>query len=144
MPGRFEKNGIRFQYPENWALEEEETETGWTVFVQSPNTAFFLLSYDEDMPPREQVLESTLEALRVDYPDLELEERVQSLAGQPALGYDIQFTSLDLTNTCWTRAFYTDNATVLVMWQAADLDLEKTEPVLRAMCVSLEVNEEAI
>jgi hypothetical protein len=142
MPGRFAQHGIRFQYPENWRLEQEETDNGWTVTVQSPGTAFFLLSCDEDMPSTEQVLETTLEALRSDYPDLEVTNELETLAGQPAAGHDIQFTSLDLTNTCWTRSFYTDNGTVLVMCQVADLDLDVAEPVLRAMCASLEVDED--
>jgi hypothetical protein len=142
MPGKFEQQGIRFLYPENWRLEKEESENGWSVTVQGPNTAFFLLSYDEDMPPTEQVLETTLDALRADYPDLEVDDRVETLAGQPAVGHDIQFTSLDLTNTCWTRSFYTDSATVLVMCQATDLDLDEAEPVLRAISTSLQVDEE--
>jgi hypothetical protein len=142
MAGQFEQQGVSFQYPENWRLEKEETETGWTVTVQSPNTAFFLLSYDEEMPPMEQVLETTLEALRSDYPDLEVYDQLETLAGQPAAGHDIQFTSLDLTNTCWTRSFYTDHATVLVMCQLTDLDLDIAEPVLRAICASLAVDDE--
>jgi hypothetical protein len=140
MPGRFDHQGIHFQYPENWRLEREDTETGWTVTVQSPNTAFFLLSYDADMPLTEQVLEATLTALRADYPDLEVYDRTERLAEQPAVGHDIQFTSLDLTNTCWTRSFYTDQGTVLVMCQATDLDLELAEPVLKAICASLQVD----
>jgi hypothetical protein len=142
MAGQFEQQGVRFQYPENWRLEKEEAETGWTVTVQSPNTAFFLLSYDEEMPPTEQVLETTLEALRSDYPDLEVYDQLETLAGQPASGHDIQFTSLDLTNTCWTRSFYTDHATVLVLCQLTDLDLDIAGPVLRAICASLAVDEE--
>ena len=142
MPGRFEQQGVRFQYPENWRLEKEESESGWTVTVQSPNTAFFLLSYDEDMPSPEQVLETTLDALRSDYPDLEVYDRMETVAGQPAVGHDIQFTSLDLTNTCWTRSFYTDNATVLVMCQTSDLDLEESEPVLKAISASLQIDDE--
>jgi len=142
MPGRFDQHGIHFRYPENWRLDQEETDSGWTVTVQSPGTAFFLLSYDGEMPPPEQMLETTLEALRSDYPDLEVSDQLETLAGQPAVGHDVQFTSLDLTNTCWTRSFYTDSGTVLVMCQAADLDLDEAEPVLRAICASLQVDDD--
>ena len=74
MARQFEEEGIRFRYPEDWQLEREETESGWTVTLQSPSpgTAFLLLSYDGDMPTPEEMLESTLEALRSDYPDLEV------------------------------------------------------------------------
>ena len=142
MAERFESNGICFLYPENWRLEREETDTGWTVLLQSPDTAFFLLSLDEDGPETERVVNTTLEALREDYEDLEADECVDSLAGQPAVGHDIRFTSLDLTNTCWTRSFYSSGGTVLVLCQSNDLELEKNEPILRAMCASLEVDDE--
>src|SRR5205807_10104775 len=99
MAQRFENNGISFLYPENWRLEREENDTGWTVLVQSPDTAFFLLSLDEDGPDSGHMARTALEALREDYPDLEADDAVASLAGQPAVGHDIRFTSLDLTNT---------------------------------------------
>ena len=142
MVGQFDEQGIHFRYPETWNLEREETESGWTVYLQSPSTAFLLLSYDEEMPNPEEILEATLEALRSDYPDLEVYDRVESVAGQMAVGHDIQFTSLDLTNSCWTRSFCTDNATVLLLWQANDLDLEEAEPVFQAIRASLEVEED--
>ena len=141
MSALFEQDGIRFLYPENWRLEREETDTGWTVSLQSPQTAFLLLSLDEDMPSTEQVVETALAALREEYPDLEADACVDSVAGQPAIGHDIRFFSLDLTNTCWTRSFYSPQGTVLLMWQANDLELEAHEAVLRAITASLEVED---
>jgi hypothetical protein len=141
MSASFDEDGIRFRYPENWELTQEESDTGWTVSVQSPDTAFFLLSYDTDMPDVGQMAETALEALRADYPELEAEEIVESLAGQPAMGHNIRFFSLDLTNTCCTRSFYCDTGTILVMWQANDLELDRMEPIFRAICASLKVEE---
>ena len=142
MAERFEHDGVCFQYPENWRLEREDSDTGWTVMLQSPDTAFFLLSLDEDGPGCEQMANTALDALREDYPDLEAEDCVDSLAGQPAIGHDIRFTSLDLTNTCWTRSVYSAGGTVLVMCQLNDLERELNEPVLRAICASLELADE--
>jgi hypothetical protein len=141
MPRLFQEGGIRFLYPDNWKLTRENAETGWTVSVQSPETAFFVLTHDEDMPETSYVTETVLEALRADYPDLEADEVLESLAGQPALGHNLRFFSLDLTNTCCTRSFYSDTGTVLVMWQANDLELEYVEPVFRAILGSLRVEE---
>jgi len=139
---RFDEGGIRFQYPENWQLEREEHDNGWTVSVQSPSTAFFLLTVNGEGIPPEQMADTILEAMRADYPDLEADERIEALAGQPSFGHDMHFTSLDLTNTCWTRSLYCPEGTALVMWQTDDLELETNEPVLRAMCASLEVDDE--
>jgi hypothetical protein len=142
MAAQFDEGGIRFRYPENWRLEREENDSGWTVSVQSPGTAFMLVALREDMPSTENVAETALEALREEYPDLEADDCVDSLAGQPAVGHDIRFFSLDLTNTCWTRSFYSANGTVLVLCQANDLELDDHGPILRAMCASLEVDDE--
>ena len=59
-----------------------------------------------------------------------------------AVGHDIQFFSLDLTNTCWTRSIDSAIGTLLVLCQSNDLELEEYEPVLRAICASLTVEEE--
>jgi hypothetical protein len=137
----FQADGIRFQYPDNWRLTREDAETGWTVSVQSPDTAFFLLTFDDQMPEIDQVVQTVLDALRADYPELEADDALESLAGQPAMGHDIRFFSLDLTNTCRTRCFYSETGTILAMWQANDLELDAVEPVFQAICKSLQVVE---
>jgi hypothetical protein len=142
MAARFDDGGIRFQYPENWRLEREDNDTGWTVSIQSPGTAFMMVCLREDLPTPDQLADAALDALRDDYPDLEADDCVDSIAGQPAIGHEIRFISLDLTNTCWTRTFYTSEGTVLVLCQASDLELEQHEQVLRAICKSLEVDQE--
>ena len=141
MPLVFQADGIRFQYPDSWRLTREDAETGWTVSVESPETAFFMLTFDDQMPDVGLVAQTVLDALRADYPDLEAEDAVESIAGQPALGHDIRFFSLDLTNTCRTRSFYSDAGTILVMWQTNDLELDEVEPVFRAICASLRLEE---
>ena len=133
----FHQDGLTFRYPFNWSLDREDMEGGWTVLVQSPGTAFVVVSFDPNLPTTEEMVEVALEALRADYPDLESEPRVETLAGQMAVGHDVRFFSLDLTNTAWLRCFYTDAGTVLVLCQSSDLDLEQNEPVLRAVCASL-------
>jgi hypothetical protein len=138
----FEDMGVRFKFPENWQLEREDNETGWTVSLQSPDTAFLMLSLREDMPSTNSMAETALAALKEEYPDLEADDCVESVAGQPAVGHDIRFFSFDLTNTCWTRSFYSSRGTVLVLCQLNDLEIEKNEPVLRAICASIEVDDD--
>jgi hypothetical protein len=142
MVETYEEEGIRFRFPENWRLEREDNEAGWTVSLQSPETAFVTIGLYQDMLDAEGMAETALAAMRDDYPDLEAEDRVDSLAGRPAIGYDIRFFSFDLTNTCWIRSFYCSRGTVVVMCQVNDLEVEKNEPVLRAICASLEVDDD--
>jgi hypothetical protein len=135
----FHADGISFRYPENWTLEREEAEGGWMVSVQSPDTAFIVLSCDNGMPDKEDVAETTVEALKEEYPGLEAEASVENIAGRLAVGHEMHFISLDLTNTCWTRCFNTESGTVLLMCQTDDQELETNGPVLKAICESLQV-----
>ena len=141
MAALFERDGIRFRYPETWQLEREESANGWTVSLQGPGTAFLILSVDLDTPEVDAVAETALAALRDDYPDLEADSYVDTVAGQPAVGHEIRFFSFDLTNTCWTRSFYAGGGTCLLMWQVNDLELEQSEDILRAICASVEVDD---
>jgi hypothetical protein len=40
------------------------------------------------------------------------------------------------------RSFHTNEGTILLLWQATDLELEKLEPVLKAICKSMVVEED--
>lgn len=140
MVAQFDEAGIHFKYPENWRLDREETEAGWTWLLQSPETAFLLLSLREDLPKPEDLAKTALAVLREDYPGLEADDCVTTLAGRPAVGHDIRFFSLDLTNTCWTRSFLSPGGTVLVMCQINDLEWERSGLVLQAICASLRVD----
>ena len=142
MPAMFHEDGIRFRYPENWKFDRQQNDEGWTVTLQSPETAFMLVSLREDLPDPTELAETALDALKEEYQDLEADDCVDTVARQPAVGHDIRFFAFDLTNTCWTRSFYTSHGTVLLMCQVNDLELSTNEPVLRAICVSLEVDEE--
>ena len=141
MTQEYQADGISFRYPDDWRLARGESEDGWTVLLQSPGTAFMTLSCDYSGATTEEVAGVALEALQAEYPNLESEPRVDTLAGQMAIGHDIQFISLDLTNSCWTRSFYSEEGPILVLCQTNDLELEEYEPVLRAICASLKVEE---
>jgi hypothetical protein len=137
MAAEFHEDGISFRYPENWELEREGYESGWTVSVQSRDTAFLTVTFDADAPDIGRMADSALESLRSEYPDLEAEPKVESIAGQPAVGHDVRFFSFDLTNTAGIRAFRGEAGTVLLLWQFNDLEQVRSEPVLKAICASI-------
>jgi len=142
MSQDYQEEGISFRYPDNWRLDREESADGWTVLLQSPGTAFLTLTCDHSGASTEEITAAALDALRADYPTLEASPQVETIANQMAMGHDIQFFSLDLTNTCWTRSLYSDAGAVLVLCQVNDTELEEYEPILRAICASLKVEEE--
>jgi hypothetical protein len=133
----FNEDGLSFSYPDDWQLEREPTSEGWTVSLQSPGTAFAVIRLERDMPTTEEVALAALEALKEDYPSLEAESAIDMLAGEMAIGHDIQFFTLDLGTTCWTRSFYGAAGTMLVLCQVSDIDQETYEPALRGICASM-------
>ena len=142
MMNQFAQDGVSFRYPGDWQIDQDEVEQGWTIVVQSPSTAFVMITYDDTMPDIEGMAETALEALRSEYPTLEAEPRIEALAEQRAVGHDINFFSLDLPVTCWTRSLYAGTGSLLVLCQASDIDLESAKPMLQAICGSLVVAEE--
>jgi|SRR5579875_899264 hypothetical protein len=141
MTQHYQADGVSFDYPDDWQLSREESIDGWTVLLQSPGTAFLTLTCDQSGATTEEIVAAVLDALKDEYPTLEVQAKVDTLAGQMAVGHDIQFISLDLTNTCWTRSIYSADGVLLILCQCNDLELEQYEPVLRAICASLTVEE---
>lgn len=141
MSQQFHEDGISFFCPDGWALEREESQDGWTVTLKSPGTAFAVVSLERGMRPAEDMAAEALEALRADYPDLDAENAIEPIAGDLALGHDIEFFRFDLPVTAWTRCFYGPAGTVLVLCQVGGPDEEEYEPALRGICASMRSEE---
>ena len=139
----FERDGIRLAYPENWELQFEAGEDGgWTAMIQSPDTAFLLMSLQPQAGDPAELADQTLETLKAEYQELDDENRVETLAGRVAIGHDIDFLTLDAAITCRTRCVETLAGPLLLMAQVSEFDIERNDPVLRAMAASLAIAEE--
>lgn len=139
MAHSFTRSGFSVQYPDNWTVESEDTDEGWSTTIASPETAFMLLSHYDDHDEAGALADMALDAMRESYPDLETVEIVETLAGRPAVGHDVEFIALDLTNTCWIRALTGPQGALLLMGQCTDTELETNGEVLKAICASLTV-----
>jgi hypothetical protein len=144
MTRHFFKDGLAFDYPDDWSLEEERDDCGWTATVQSPGSAFLVVRLDKLMNSVEDTLKTALEALKADYPDLEAEPAIESFAGEMAKGHDVDFFSLDMPVHCWTRAFYGLAGTMLVMGQCSDADAEEYDGPLRGIGRTMRLEEEDV
>jgi len=139
----FTRSGVTFRYPANWDLDTEEAaDGGWTVTLQSPETAFLLVSLRPDADDPAQVADEALEALRAEYKELDAENAVETFAGQLTIGHDIDFMTVDTPITCWTRCLEAPEGPLLVMCQTSEYDREANEPILRAICASFRIEEE--
>ena len=138
MTKLFNRDGVQFRYPTNWVLEvsADEDVAGWDVSVESPVTALVTVSLRPGLMPEELVLEA-LAALGAEYPGLESLNAGGELAGQPAVGADFDFLTVDTSVTGWLRAVECEAGAVLLICQVGDFDREVNEPVLHAIGASL-------
>jgi len=137
MPAVFEQLGIRFEYPENWEIEEMSEGEVEQVVVSSPNTAFWHLSKYPAETDLEPLFDEAMAALRSEHKGMETEPVNDEVDGRALTGFDVNFICLDLTNTCWLRGFQTEEATFLLICQAEDGEFAGVGPVFQAMLASV-------
>jgi hypothetical protein len=140
----FERDGISFHYPANWSVEaDEDIETGgWTVTVTSPETAFVMVSLQPEAPDPAYLADQTFDAIKAEYKELDAEDVTETVAGQPAIGFDVDFLTVDTAITCRVRCLNTPAGPLLVLAQVSEYDRERNDPALRAIVASLKVDEE--
>ena len=143
MPTTFERWGIQFQYPDNWALEEESAQECQSVTVTSPGGAFWSVSRHSLMTDPTMLIRAAAEALREEYKQLEIEEVDETVAGIELLGSDFSFFCLDFIGSARVRSFCTDQATYSIFCQAEDRELGRLTDVFQAMTVDFLKNFEA-
>jgi hypothetical protein len=137
MPAEFNKLGISFQYPENWALDEEDALAGRkSVTVYSPGGAFWSVSVHPNSADPLSLARAAVDAMKAEYEELEAEKTQETVAGREMVGYDLNFYFLDLTNTASVRCIRTDRATYAVFCQAEDREFDVIRAVFRAMTTS--------
>src|SRR6185503_10582749 len=114
----------------------EETDDGpiTTVSIQKPGgLAFAFVTVDDSCPAPAEIADEALSAMREEYPELDAIPALETIGGHRAVGHDVEFISLDMTNTCAIRCFRTPKRTVLVFSQWSDLDAEENEAIIRGV-----------
>lgn len=135
----YEGHGVRFAYPAEWLLDETDEDEVATIEVQAPDgLAFAWVRCDEGCPDPADVADEVLEAMRQDYPGLDVAPAMETVAGHHATGYDVEFFSLDFTNGATIRCFRTGERTVLVFGQWSDLGDEDLPELIRSVSRSVE------
>ena len=137
----FERDGLRLRYPNDWKAEVEEEDGSWTVSLQGPGTAFLVVTFVPEIDDPSELVDAAVAGLREDYPDLEADDAVDTLAGQPSIGADVRFVHFDLTNTCWIRTVPAGDGAMLVLAQCTDEELDDQGATLKSIMASLTVDE---
>jgi hypothetical protein len=139
MTETYDDHGIRFEYPATWEVEETDDGDVVTVALNAPDgLAFALVTLDDSRPAPAEMADEALQAMRDEYPGLDASPALETIAGHRAVGHDVEFISLDMTNTCAIRAFRTPRHSVLVFGQWSDVEEEGTGDLLAAIRRSVE------
>lgn len=139
----FDDCGVRFAYPGAWQVEVSDEGPVTTVALHSPSgPAFALVTFDESCPAADAMADQALEVMREEYPELDSVPAWESIGGHEACGHDLEFLSLDMTNSCTIRCFRTDRRTVLLFGQWSDLEDDQVSSVLDTVRASFEETDE--
>jgi hypothetical protein len=138
MPARFDKLGISFQYPDNWTLDDSDALLGRkSVTVYSPGGAFWSVAIHSGSADPVKLATTALEAMKREYPGLEIDEVFEMVAGHDLIGYDLAFYYLDLINTALIRGLRVGQTCYTIFCQAEDREFDQLRMVFQAMTTSL-------
>ena len=134
---RFDKLGLRFDYPDNWTVDISDAQGGQAaITVYSPEGGFWSISAHAPGEPASRLSEAVVAEMREEYRELDMERASDSVSGHSLPGYDLNFYCLDLTNTAAVRTLETADATYLLLCQAEDREWERIARVFSAITES--------
>jgi len=141
MAAEYSQGKLRFNFPADWTLAEEET-SEWPRMVsfQIPGGGYWTLCHYPPQSDRLPLMEEVLATFEADYKDLEQEEREEIIGPAFVDGYDLSFFCLDFLVECAVRSYEAPNGTLDWFYQAESEDFEARSPAFRAVSESLLAN----
>jgi hypothetical protein len=138
MPAVYQNLGVRFLYPENWAIQEEEPDE-WprTVTLQSEQTSFWSLYLYPPGHDARAAVTDVINTIRELYADLEVLPAKETIGDIDTKGVDIAFFYLDLLVEAKIRCVQTPSALVLWHAQAESREFDQMNLVFQALATSL-------
>jgi hypothetical protein len=138
MPAIYENLGVRFLYPENWSITDEEDDA-WprTVTLQSPQTGFWSLHVYPAAHDVKAVVKELIGAIQAEFSDIEVLPTKETFGEIATTGVDLAFFYLDLLVEAKIRCLRTPSATLIWLYQAESQEFESIEPVFQAIAISM-------
>lgn len=138
MPAVYEKFGVRFLYPENWSITDEDDD-GWPRYVtlQSGDTGFWSLHVYPPLHDALLVVTELIDGIRQEFGELEVLPATETFADTATQGVDLAFFYLDLLVEAKIRYVHTPSGTLVWHYQAESREFEQVEPVFQAIAVSM-------
>jgi hypothetical protein len=138
MTATYDNLGVRFLYPENWAITDENSQQ-WprTVTIQDPTGAFLSLSIHPPPIDVDETADAVLAAMREDYEEIEVSRCTDQFGPIEASGYEMQFYCADMVVEARLLLFKAGVRTFVVLYQAESHQFDRLDVVFRAICTSL-------
>lgn len=138
MPATYDRFGIRFLYPENWSVSEDQVDLrAPSVSLATPGGGFWSLHVHGATADPHELLAEVVRTMQQEYESLEAEEVAESIGGFDAVGRDMDFYCLDLIVSARARCFRAGQRMLLILYQAEQREFDDLEPVFRAITLSL-------
>ena len=137
----FDDLGLTFDYPDDWTADVVRETRESSVTLESPGSAFVMVTVIADRPDPGRVLDTAQAALEAEYDDCEVEQPAAEIAGVEADAREIDFTCHDLVSRASLRAFEAGGRTVFVMSQRADIEADEADAAFEAVTGSMRVRE---
>lgn len=137
MPHTYNKLGVRFLYPDNWQVtDEQSSESPFSVGLQSPQGGLWVLQVHAEGDPLELASEA-LKVMREEYAELEADSIVEQVEDHDIVGFDMRFYYLDFVVMARVVSLRRGPQTFVILSQAEDRDFDQLNPIFQAMLVSL-------
>ncbi|MFO7908149.1 MAG: hypothetical protein ACQESR_01305 [Planctomycetota bacterium] len=138
MVATYDRNGIRFCYPENWKIQEDEPKPDeYCVTLQSPGSGFWMLHVFESVESLQRLAAEVKQSIQREYEEADVEAVKDHIEGTPLPGYDLQFCCLHFVVSAAVRSFSLGDRTCVLLSQAEDSEFEQMAPVFSAITTSL-------
>lgn len=135
---KYDRDGIVFQYPENWQLDEDPPQgVPRTISVTSDAGAFWSVTVYDRTQHVDELKREYLQTLQQEYEDAELDAVQLTLGSLKLDAVDLQFYCLDFLVHSRLLVLEHELHCLLVAWQAEDRDFDKLEPVFSAITFSI-------
>ncbi|MEZ6064183.1 MAG: hypothetical protein R3B90_00405 [Planctomycetaceae bacterium] len=133
--------GFQLQHPDDWLVEETDNGSEATVTLrpEDDSTALWSLSILRECPEPRDTLAAVIDAFAEEYDDIETDDQTQQIAGRDAIGTDIEFVCLELTNTAVLRIFQSPAFTAMLWVQATDHEWDDLHTELDAITASIQL-----
>ncbi len=141
MTGIYEKHDVRFLYPENWRLsKDDEGQMPWLISLETPNGGLWSVSIYPAHSDATELVNNSVQALKQQYEEVEVNETTSDVAGKTAMGVDAYFYYLDFLIAVQIRVVATKRYTFVFYNQAESREFDQSLMVFHAIATSVVQN----